>query len=126
MAKKKKGVKTPPKGKKAQTSKKPSAKAKSDLPQVKCEICGHEARCLTNHLRNEHQMKGKEYQAQHPGAALFAPDLMAGFAAKGKEGIHNKWNLFVKLFGSLDDKKKERVVAFAEKTAGKTLDDFMS
>ena len=103
---------------------KKSKKDTSNLPKIECLECGHEARCLTSHLKNSHDMTGKEYRTKHNGAPLFAPDLQADFAKKGREGVSNKWNKFVKLYQTLSDVEKDKVIALAEKITGKTLEDF--
>ena len=75
-----------------------AARKNAGLPTVKCEICGHKARCLTTHLRITHGMTGKEYKAKHNGAPVFAPDLLQNFKDSGKVGAANDWNHFCRLF----------------------------
>ena len=98
-AKKVKGKAPAAKGPQAAPATKAKGKKKRDpnLPVIKCRICGHEARCLTSHLTNEHKMTATQYQAEHPGAPIFTDDLLASFKDQGGSGSSNNWNGMMKL-----------------------------
>ena len=88
---------------------------KKDARMAKCLICGHEARCITSHLYNEHGMTGREYIEEFR-SPVFAADLEYRF----KHPI-NPWNDFEKLFQTLTEKEKLKVIHFTEEIAGRKL-----
>jgi len=98
-----------------------AAKRNDGLPLVKCEICGHEARCLTTHLKNAHSMKGAEYKAAYNGAPVFAPDLLENFKNSGKTGAANDWNHFCRLFNWAGEEERKATIKTLEKETGFTL-----
>ena len=96
-----------------------------NLPTLKCEICGHLARCLTSHLKAEHSMTGKEYQAKHNGAPLFAPDILESLRNQKGGSASNKWNGMMKLLKQANEPTREKIIVILEKATGMTLEEAM-
>jgi len=121
---------TPKPPTKAAAPKAPKAKKKKqldpNLPVVKCVICGHEARCLTSHLKHEHDMKGAEYKAKYDNAPVFAPDILENLKNQGKDSSSNQWNGMMKLLKHADEPTRNDIIEMLEEVTGMTMDEAMS